>query len=251
MCLILLAYQVDKTYPLIVAANRDEFYKRPTAPVHYWEDAPYVLAGRDLEKHGTWMGITKTGRFAALTNYRNPNEKSKLRSRGEIVSRFLKGKMSTKEYGEQLKSERADFPGYNVLFGSDDHLMVYSNVDNQLIPLKAGIYGLSNHLLDTPWPKVEKGKSGLKKAIRTGCKDEELFQVLSNAEPAPDKLLPQTGVGVEWERRLSPLFITSPDYGTRASTVLKINKDSKVHLVEQTFTSEGQIDQRQFNFQLR
>ncbi len=207
MCLILFAYQVHPVHKLIVAANRDETYQRPTAPVHFWEDSPEILAGRDLEKMGTWMGVTKSGRFAALTNYRDPKEISAgKQSRGELVSGALKYNGNLKTYMENLVEKNSLYPGYNLLAGDRDNLYYYSNKGSHLQKLEPGIYGLSNHLLNTDWPKVHIGKEGLSKIIN-GSQDhlvEDLLTLLQNADQAPDELLPNTGVPFELERILSP-----------------------------------------------
>lgn len=228
MCLILFAYKAHPKYKLIVAANRDEFYERPTAPAHFWEDHPHILAGRDLRKMGTWMGVTKNGRFAALTNYRNPNEVTEgKRSRGDLVGDFLIGSASPADFMNRASEHRSSYPGYNLLTGNLEELFYYSNVEDRVELLQPGIYGVSNHVLDTEWPKVKKGKEGLSALLDNaeGSLTEELFTLLRNADPAPDELLPKTGVSLEWERMLSPLFIKSDGYGTRSSTVLLMSKD--------------------------
>ncbi|MBX9974356.1 NRDE family protein [Cytobacillus firmus] len=228
MCLILFAYKVHPVYKLIVAANRDEFYKRPTAPAHFWEDHPAILAGRDLSKMGTWMGVTKNGQFAALTNYRNPNEVTDgKRSRGDLVADFLKGSASPADFMEIASEHRSCYPGYNLLAGNLEELFYYSNVEDRIEQLEPGVYGVSNHVLNTGWPKVEKGKEGLSKLIdhASGNFTEDLFTLLQNADPAPDDMLPKTGVSLEWERILSPLFIKSEGYGTRSSTVMLMSED--------------------------
>lgn len=240
MCLILFAYKVHPKYKLIVAANRDEFYERPTAPAHFWEDHPHILAGRDLRKLGTWMGVTRNGRFAALTNYRDPNEMTEgKRSRGDLVADFLKGSASPADFMNRASAHRSSYPGYNLLAGNLEELLYYSNVEDRVELLQPGIYGVSNHVLDTEWPKVKKGKEGLSALLDNaeGNLAENLFTLLRNADPAPDDRLPKTGVSLEWERILSPLFIKSDGYGTRSSTVLLMSKDEifykeRVHIGE-------------------
>jgi len=242
------------TYRLIVAANRDEFYERPTAPAHFWEDAPHVLAGRDLLKMGTWMGVTTSGRFAALTNYRDPAEETRgRRSRGEVVANFLKGTASPEAFVTDASRSRTFYPGYNLLAGDLQELYYYSNVADDAQKLQPGIYGVSNHLLDTPWPKVERGKAGLAEAIRESGEEliERLFDVLRDAEPAPDERLPSTGVPLEWERLLSPIFIRSPErgYGTRSSTVI-IAGDEAIHVRERVVAHE-RAEERRFDVPVR
>ena len=246
MCLILFAYRVHEEYPLIVAANRDEFYRRPTAPAHFWEDHPEILAGRDLEKMGTWMGVTTSGRFAALTNYRNPNETTEgKRSRGELVADALKYKGNIEEYMQHLAAYNYLYPGYNLLAGDGQDLYYYSNVGQKMEKLKPGIYGVSNQLLNSSWPKVEKGKAGLAQIIKehNNRMTEKLFALLQNADPAPDEALPSTGVTLEWERLLSPLFIESEHYGTRSSTVMFMT-GTKLQYIERVYKKNGENNQQ-------
>jgi uncharacterized protein with NRDE domain len=240
MCLILFAYKAHPKYKLIVAANRDEAYGRATAPADFWEDEPGLLAGRDLEKMGTWMGMTSSGRFAALTNYRNPGENTAgKRTRGELVADFLKGKEHPRAYLQKMSETRTEYPGYNLLAGNLDELFYYSNVGDSLQKIEPGIYGVSNHLLNTNWPKVEHGKEGLARIIAEDhpAMTDQLFSHLENADPAPDHLLPSTGVGLEWERLLSSMFIKSEGYGTRSSTVILMN-DKEIFFKERVFAGE-------------
>lgn len=251
MCLIIFAYKVHPQYPLIVAANRDEFYRRPTAPIHYWEDNPTLLAGRDLEKMGTWMGVTTSGRFAALTNYRNPKEVTTgKQSRGELVADALKYDGDLKEYMQGLANRQQQYPGYNLLAGEAKELYYYSNIGQELQKLEPGLYGVSNHLLNTEWPKVERGKKGLSHIIteNRGTLVEELMVLLQQADPAPDESLPNTGVSLEWERLLSPLFIQSEHYGTRSSTVLLLS-EKEMEYVERVF-SDGEVSERSYRVDL-
>lgn len=246
MCLILFAYRAHLKYKLIVAANRDEFYERPTAPTHYWEDYPHILAGRDLNKMGTWMGVTKAGRFAALTNYRNPEEKTdEKRSRGELVGDFLKCDVHSEDYMQKVVENRKLYSGYNLLVGDTNELYYYSNIEDKLLRVEPGIYGLSNKLLNTDWPKVKRGKERLSKIM---CENNEtmvdqLMAYLQNTDPAPDEILPNTGVSLEWERILSPMFIKSESYGTRSSTVLLMT-DEEVYYNERVYSEEGINDQQ-------
>jgi uncharacterized protein with NRDE domain len=252
MCLILFAYKVHPKYKLMVAANRDEFYKRPTAHVHYWGDEPEILAGRDLEKMGTWMGIAKSGRFAALTNYRNPKEVTEgKRSRGELVAKALQYKGDIKEYMQNLVSNNDWYPGYNLLAGDGDELYYYSNVGQELLKVAPGVYGVSNHLLNSDWPKVQTGKEGLSAILNSNHEDyvEALLTLLQKADQAPDENLPQTGVSLEWERMLSPMFIKSEHYGTRSSTVLLMD-EKEIHYVERVFTF-NEINTQKYTIELK
>lgn len=245
MCLILFAHRVHPTYKLIVAANRDEDYSRPTASVHFWEDNPDILAGRDLLQMGTWMGVTTTGLFAALTNYRNPNEITVgKRTRGELVGDFLKGSHHPKTYLQKVQQNKENYPGFNLLVGDGKQLFYYSNIEDNIRELEPGIYGLSNHLLNTKWPKVSIGMKELEAIISEQQEDIEgkLLTLLQNSEVAQDEALPNTGVSLEWERILSPLFINSQGYGTRSSTIVKI-ADKTISVKERVFTLSGQKDQ--------
>lgn len=238
MCLILFSYNQHPEYRLIVAANRDEFYKRPTAPAQFWEDKPNILAGRDLERMGTWMGMTKTGRFAAITNFRDPLVKAKnANSRGELVSNFLDGNDSPFEYLNKIKHGSEHYNGFNLLIGDQSSLLYFSNRNQEIVEVSPGIHGLSNHLLDTPWPKVKKGKLSLATSIENSerINPNTLLELLSNTDQASSEELPHTGVGVESERILSPLFIKDLNYGTRSSTVLLLDYGNRVTFVERFF----------------
>ncbi len=237
MCLILMAYEMKPEYPLIVAANRDEFYRRPTRAAHYWEDAPHLLGGRDLQSRGTWMGISQTGRFAALTNYRDPaNVKPDAPSRGELVKGLLVHDRPVAEGLRRIQPEGERYNGFNLIAGDERRFYYYSNRGNDIEPLFPGIYGLSNHLLDTPWPKVERSLFRFREEIRKKAIDvESLFEILGDRTQPPDELLPETGMGLEWERILSPAFIVSQTYGTRSSTVILKKESGRWDFHERTF----------------
>ena len=237
MCLILLAHDAHPRYRLVVAANRDEFYARPAAPAAWWPDAPGVLAGRDLRGGGTWLGITRAGRFAAVTNFRETAPVAPdAPSRGHLVGGFLRGADAPEAYLRALAARAGEYAGFNLLVGDGEDLRWLSNRGGAARALEAGVYGLSNALLDTPWPKVARGKAGLAAALAGGGEVDPgaLFRVLWDAEPAPDAHLPDTGVGLERERMLSPPFIRGAEYGTRASTVLLVGRDGRVGFVERT-----------------
>jgi uncharacterized protein with NRDE domain len=238
MCLILLAYDAHPIYRLILAANRDEFYDRPTASADYWEDAPHILAGRDLKDGGAWLGITRNGEIAALTNFRGPGpERRDAPSRGRLVSGFLNGNGSVEEYLETLRCEGKSYNGFNLIFGDPGRLCWYCNRHKREWFLAAGIHGLSNALLDSPWPKVSRGKEALARIIAEGraIEEDRLLAILADRTVPPDGELPDTGVGIELERLLSPIFISSPTYGTRSSTVVLIGHDGVVRFAERSF----------------
>jgi len=227
MCLIVFAWKVVPGMPLLAAANRDEFYVRPSAPAAWWEDFPQVYGGRDLQANGTWLGITRTGRFAALTNIRAPSEKrSDAPSRGKLVADFLTGQSAPQEYVAAISVEAHRYNGFNLLAGDGSSLIWYSNKGDadprNGHPLEPGIYGLSNHLLDTPWPKVVRTKAQFASLLCQGASEEAYFEMLTDAVRATDCRLPKTGVGLEMERLLSSVWIESPDYGTRSSTVVRV-----------------------------
>jgi uncharacterized protein with NRDE domain len=254
MCLILFAYQAHPDYPLIMVANRDEFYQRPTAPAAFWKDSPHVLAGRDLEKGGTWMSVTRTGRFAALTNYRAPGQnRANMNSRGFLVSDYVTGTKEPKAYLQAVQEEREKYNGFNLLVGDMESLYYYSPVLNEITKVPPGIHGLSNAVLDTPWPKVRKGSKQLKQVLsRQIIHEDDLLAILSDSSEATDEELPDTGVGREWEKRLSPLFIESDTYGTRSSTLLTMTHNGEVSFTERSLLpNEREWKQSHFVFSVQ
>lgn len=257
MCSIFLAYQAHPKYRLILAANHDEFYERATAKAGFWTNAPEILAGRDLLRGGTWLGVTRGGRFSAVTNYRDPMAPTGNLSRGNLVSDFLHGAETPIEYLRRIQTNAAAYSGFNLLvgdFGSagDAEIGYGSNRDatGAAKILERGIYGLSNHLLDTPWRKIERGKSALAKLIaEENFSDEALFEILRDDSKAADVELPETGVGLELERLLSSIFIETPVYGTRCSTVLFVETSGKVSFAERTFRAGGAGDWEAVKFE--
>ena len=252
MCLIVFAYKYHPHYPLILAANRDEFYERPTSKSNFWEDHPDLLGGRDVKYGGTWMGITRSGRFAAVTNFR---EGTGIRehplSRGLMVKDFLTNRDSPKTFLEGIIPRAEEYNGFNLLLGDPTSLIYYSNRSRKMKALKPGIYGLSNHLIDTPWPKLVRTRQALTEIIKGSdpINTERLSSILYDQTPAADDELPDTGLELEWERVLSSPFIVSPTYGTRASTVLLLDTDGQVTFTERSFTSpedQGQIIRHEF-----
>ena len=233
MCLILVAWQAHPDYPLVVAANRDEFHARPTAVAARWPEAPHVIAGRDLEAGGTWLGVTETGRFAAVTNVREPGKPKGPQSRGYLARDFLTGTMTPRDFSASIRDEA--FSGFNLLIADTETLCYHSNRDAPARVLPPGIYGVSNHLLDTPWPKLATAKARFSLALGRLPDERPFFDLLSDDEIVPDADLPATGVSLEWERRLSAVFVYSQDYGTRASTLLLRQRDGSGLLIEQSF----------------
>jgi uncharacterized protein with NRDE domain len=241
MCLIVLAWRAHPRYRLIVAANRDEYFTRPSSTAGFWEEPPHVLAGRDLEAGGTWLGITVQGRFAALTNYRNPADKRPLApSRGALVSDFLAGTVSPLQYLKSVYKRAADYNGFSLLVGDADSLCFFSNRGGPVTRVKPGVHGLSNHLLDTPWPKITKSKNWLAAHLQAPLDVQAAFRLLDDRERAPNGELPSTGVSLELEERLSAIRIPAEGgYGTRCSTVLAFGNDGRVEFHERSFREDG------------
>ncbi len=238
----------------MLAANRDEFYERPTASAQFWTDAPQVLAGRDLVQSGSWLGVTRTGRLAAVTNFRDPNQPKGAVSRGNLVGDFLRGTDSVSEYLNKVENTAENYTGFNLLVGDfgPEHaeLAYFSNRGTGVKILDAGIYGLSNALLDTPWPKVVQGKENLAKIVEKNveCSPNPLFELMQTSFPAEDKYLPETGIGLERERILSACFIETPIYGTRCSSVILIGYDNSISFSEASF--HPSVDRMNETFQI-
>jgi uncharacterized protein with NRDE domain len=248
MCLIVFAWQVIPEIPLVLAGNRDEFFQRPTASAAWWEDHPQVYAGRDLEGGGTWLGITREGRFAALTNIRAPSERrSDARSRGLLVSEFLTGCDTPEDYIDKLKNdaERDQYNGYNLIVGTPQKMVWFNNRDEEDErngkPLAPGMYGLSNGALDTPWPKVVRTKAQFASLLCLGAPRDAYFEMLSDTTRASDCRLPKTGVDIEWERLLSAVCIKSPTYGTRSSSVVQVFTDREPVLLEHQIDADSHV----------
>ncbi len=238
MCLIFISLNQHPNYKLIVAANRDEFYQRKTAPASFWKDHPFILGGRDLEANGTWLGMTTQGKISLLTNYRDPkNINPKAPSRGQLVSDFLGNGDHGEEYLRKLEPEASAYNGFNLIVGTADELWYLSNYKKGIQQLTHGFFGLSNHLLDTPWPKVERGKEKLRSIFsKERIQPDELFEVLYDEQRADDDKLPNTGIGLERERALSSMFIkTDFNYGSRCSTVILIDHQNNVTFAERVY----------------
>ncbi len=252
MCLIAFAW---KTGPgkLILAANRDEFFHRPARKASFWNDG-HTLGGIDLKHGGTWLAINRSGRFAALTNYRDPaGSNGDAPSRGSIVADFVKGSVSPRRYTEQIRSRWPRFNGFNLLMMEQDRLFYFCNVNKKCKMLDPGVYGLSNHLLDTPWPKTLRVKKGLQALLDKNAVDHDaLLQLLGDRERAPDERLPDTGIPKDLEKALSSVFISTDGYGTRCSTMVTIAHDGKVDFTEVSYDSQGAVTGRvRFRFSIQ
>ena len=240
MCLIALAWKARADLPLVVAANRDEWRERPAEPAHWWPDHPDLFAGRDLQAGGTWMGVTRGGRFAAVTNFRDPADKrSTARSRGGLVTDFLRSPAAPREFLAGLAARAGDYNGFNLLVGDGESLWYFGSREGEARAVEPGVHGLSNHLLDEPWPKVVRARMAMEAALKEGDPAPRLFAALSDGEGAPDASLPSTGVGLAWERRLASPLITGEDYGTRCSTVIVVSGEGRVAFEERTLGVQG------------
>ncbi|MCZ6667503.1 MAG: NRDE family protein [Gammaproteobacteria bacterium] len=237
MCLILFALQQHQDYPLIVIANRDEYYARPTRSAHWWEDSAGIFAGRDLQAQGTWLGVNRNGRFAAVTNVREPESMApgKL-SRGNLPREFLAGDEPPESFLTRIKPDADAYAGFNLLIGDSNGLYFYSNRQTEVTPVPAGIYGISNGLFDEAWPKLTSGKQVLVSVLASAPTDSALMQILTDDSTAQEHLLPKTGVTIDIERMLSSRFIRSIDYGTRACSIVKFDNRNQIRFIEQNYT---------------
>ncbi|WP_372874987.1 NRDE family protein [Pseudomonas sp.] len=238
MCLIVFAWRPGHDLPLVMAANRDEFYARPSLPLAEWEDAPGLYAGRDLEAGGTWLGIGPHARFAALTNIRDPRQPPRGRSRGELPVQFLRGSLGPEAFLRDLTQRAGEYSGFNLLLGDRHELWLLNSRTGMPERLTAGLYGLSNADLDTPWPKVEKGKALLDECL-AAPQIPSLLDLLHDGQQVEDARLPDTGVGLNTERVLSSIFIATLNYGTRASSALIVKADGSWQLVERSYGPYG------------
>ena len=251
MCIILFAAGAHPRYPLIVAANRDEAYDRPASPAGFWSDHPHVFGGRDLEHGGTWLALSTSGRFAAITNYRQGLRVGAApRSRGELTRDFVTGSTDADAYLTEVARRGSDYGGYSLIAGTPGGLFFCSNRGDGFSRIEAGVHGLSNRLLDEPWPKVQRGITVLTDLLDAHESElsRALFELLGDSTPAPDHLLPSTGVPLERERDLSAVFIRGERYGTRASTVVLVGAGGEVVYLERSFgplgASLGSTEQR-------
>lgn len=241
MCLVLFALGQNPEWPLVLIANRDEFYERPAKQAHFWEESPDLLAGQDLLAGGTWTGIRKKGlRFAILTNYRDSlPPRPENASRGRIVRDYLESDDTPTVFLENLKKNRENYNPFNLICGTPEELFCFSSTQDSYQKILPGIHGLSNHLLDTPWPKVKRGCGFLEQAIRKDISEEKLISILRDQHRPEDTDLPDTGVGLGWERKLAPIFVHSPEYGTRCSTLLLYDQRRNISFTEVSWDEKG------------
>jgi len=243
MCFIVFSYKQHSRYKLIFCANRDEFYNRETVKMHFWPENNSVLAGKDIQGGGTWMGITKQGKLAALTNFREQISASPTKpSRGQIVKKFAEQENGVKKFTDYLKKTKNHYEGYNLIFGTIDKLYYFSNRSNGTLPISPGLYGLSNATLDTPWPKINRGKHLLKKVITNpDFPVKDLFGILSDSQKVDYDMLPDTGISPAYEKELSPVFVNMAKYGTRSSTVILVDYENNAFVYEQRYDNNARI----------
>lgn len=256
MCFLLLAINQSAQRPFILAANRDEFYQRNTSPLNFWEDKPHILGGRDLKQSGTWMAVNKSGKFAAITNFRDIKSAQKTpRSRGLLITDYLDTDITTKQFTKQLRKKADQYDGFNLIFGEmTNTLFYYSNRNGQESkPLESGIYALSNHLLNTPWPKVIRGASCFGKIISSNDKSMQtsLFKLLNDSQKAEEDQLPDTGIDKNFEFLLSSIFIESETYGTRCSSVLILDNKNNLNFTEFTHNTNAALIENPISFSLQ
>jgi uncharacterized protein with NRDE domain len=242
MCLYILYFQSHPDYPIILAGNRDEFYDRKALPVHCWTDYPEIAGGKDLKEGGSWLAVNNSGKFAVVTNYRDPASiKDTAVSRGTLVSNFLIRKLGCEEYLNQIAENDGDYNGYNLIAGTHEEVYYYSNKIHQYSKLAKGVYMLSNHFLDTPWFKALRAREMCSEILSRGKEidADALFSVFADQFTAPDDQLPDTGVGYNLEKMLSSIYIESKVYGTVATTILTMDKSGYVTIHEKTFNPPG------------
>ncbi len=236
MCLILFAWQQHPDYPLVAIANRDEYYARPSRDAQWWEDSD-IFAGRDLQAGGTWLGVNRRGHFAAVTNVREPGGMQPgKRSRGDLTRDYLAGSDDAQTYLARLALQDQEFAGFNLLLGDLDGLWFYSNREQKIRRIEAGVYGVSNGSFDEPWPKLKSGRIELSALLDGEIRHAQLMEILTDHGVAEDHELPDTGVAFDIERLLSSRFIRSPDYGTRACTVVTLDREQRIEFSEQNYT---------------
>ena len=249
MCLIAFSWKAHPAHRLLLVANRDEFYAREATPLAWWKDhhAPDVLAGRDLQEGGAWLGVSRSGRLAAVTNVRGPDVAvRKPLSRGQLVADFLRGQETTIAFADRLEHESQAYGGFNLLLYDGTELRYLTNRPRFLSEdVAPGVHAMSNAQLDTPWPKARAAHAAMDRVIARSEPDEAadeaaLLAVMAGRAPAPDEALPLTGVSLEMERLLSPPFIQSPAYGTRCTSLIRIGVDGQVSFLERRFDSTGQ-----------
>jgi len=241
MCLLIAAVDVHPGFRLVMAGHRDEFHDRPAAPLGWWDDSPDILAGRDLQAGGTWLGVDRRGRVSVVTNFRAPSsEREAAPSRGLLVPGFLASGLPAAQFTDRLAQGASAYSGFNLLAWDGSTLAYCGGPDAGARTLPPGIYGLSNARLDTPWAKLTRIRERVRGLLSGGApRPESLFRALDDRRPAPDDQLPETGIGMELERLLSAPFIVSPRYGTRCTTIVLVGRDGDVQVAERRYAPDG------------
>lgn len=254
MCLIVFGLNSHPRYELIMVANRDEFFDRETQNAHYWSGPAHILAGKDLRSGGTWIGVDKSGRLAAVTNFRDfRNLKDEAPSRGQLPIRFLNGNLPAKDFLNSIAKESEQYNGFNLLLKDQSGFFHFSNISKKTSELKEGVHGLSNALMNSPWPKVRKAKEKLSEALSTqDVENTYLAGLLYDMQLAKDEELLDTGAPLELEKNLSSMFIKIPGYGTRCTTVVKIGVDKAAEFTEIVYNNAGNtVETQTFQFQIQ
>lgn len=253
MCLISIQLSQNASYKLMLVANRDEQYDRPSLPAHFWPDHPDLLAGKDLSARGTWLGITKQGRIAAVTNsyLMTIQESDQKLSRGNLVMDYLTGTTGPEDYLNQVRQQRTDYNGFNLIIGSSDNLHHYNNILDEINVLQTGNHTISNATLDTPWPKVTRTKAAMAELASSSLLDEEaIFRIMADRTPPPDDQLPDLPLDLPTLRAVSANFIQTERYGTRSTSLILIDHSDRVTFVERSYLPDGTTSDVRFNFQL-
>ncbi len=248
MCILFIAINQHPQYPVIICANRDEFHQRPTQNMHFWSK-PNILAGKDMQAGGTWLGLNSQGDFSALTNFRRPQHvDATKRSRGDLVLSALQNdKQAMQQYLIQNSIQYNDF---NLIFGSLNNLQAFDSVNKKFITLSSGFHSICNGALDDIWPKMSLGVTKLEELISANKLDvDALFTVMMNEEVADNKHLPETGLAVDMELLFSSIFIKSPNYGTRSTTIILQHKTGGIDVHDHSYNSDGIVEE-QNSFQL-
>ncbi|MCG9698394.1 NRDE family protein [Shewanella sp. Isolate11] len=249
MCILFIALETHPDYPLIVCANRDEFHIRPTEPAHFWPPENQLLAGRDLQAGGSWLGINRQGYIAAVTNIRAPElQQSDKRSRGELVINSLQNPEAMN--ATWLEEQGHFYNPFNLLFGQGHRLYCFHSVDNSIKRLSPGFHAISNGALDDIWPKMAKGTQALEQQLSHNSPPDidALLQIMTDQTQADDTLLPQTGIALEWERQLSSIYIKHPEYGTRSTSIIIQDKLGNCRFIEVRYDGKGRnLGQQTFN----
>lgn len=252
MCLILFAIDEHPEFDLVIAANRDEFYNRPTLQAHVWEKPAWMIGGKDIQGGGSWLGISPNRKLAMLTNFRDPSSiDPNAPSRGALITNYFTHDEGPENYLKKIAVNGSDYNGFNLLCENESGMFYYSNYGKHVQKVNPGVHGLSNALLDDPWPKVEKGKAGLHRWIHSAGDPSALFDLLYDSEQASDESLPSTGVSLDLERSLSSMFIKTPTYGSRTSTVILRDRKGNVRFMERTYnTKDFSFSGRHFGFRV-